>query len=497
MNICEKNFGFTHKCGILAPVNSLPSKYGIGSLGKNAYKFVDFLDACKQTCWQVLPLNPTSYGDSPYQSPASLAGNPLLIDLELLAKDDLLSENDLAEAEDKDKRINYGKLFATRYPLLRKAFNKFVPNDDYSLFVSKNINWLDDYALFMALKTHYDYAPWTSWKPEHKIYARASACAAEFEQECNFWKWIQYEFRKQWDSLHAYAKKKGISIIGDMPIYVAHDSMDVWRNAKQFLLDDDLAPVVVAGCPPDAYAEDGQLWGNPIYNWEYMKKNDFSWWLERVGCALELYDVIRIDHFRGFASYYSVIAGEKTAVNGRWRNAPGKELFDAIQKKYPNAKIIAEDLGFITEDVRDLLKYTGFAGMKVLQFAFYDDDSEYLPRMFETDNCVVYSSTHDSDCTKSWYASLDKEARARFSRECPRKKGQTATSATVALALNSRANLAIIPLQDYLELSNEQGRINVPSKQTDNWSWCISPRYNTKHLREKITSVTLATHREK
>lgn len=497
MNICKNNFGFEHKCGILLPLSSLPSQYGIGSLGENAYKFIDFLDMCAQTCWQVLPLNPTSYGDSPYQSPASVAGNPLFIDLEMLRADGLLTQNELSEAKTDSKRIDYGMLFCTRYPLLRKAYSRFTPTDGYTAFVKKHSGWLDDYALFMALKVHYDHSPWTSWRPEHKTYERAKKHYGEFEQECNFWKWLQYEFRKQWDNLHAYARKKGISIIGDMPIYVAHDSMDVWRCSEQFLLDEEYSPMLVAGCPPDAYAEDGQLWGNPIYNWEYMKRDGFSWWLERVGCALELYDMIRIDHFRGFASYYSIMAGEKTAINGRWRPAPGKELFDAISLTYPNAKIIAEDLGFITEDVRQLLAYTGFAGMKVLQFAFYSDDSEYLPRMFETDNCIVYSSTHDSDCTKSWYSSLDAKSRARFASECPRKKGQSATSAVISLALNSRAELAIIPIQDYLELSNEQGRINIPSKQSGNWTWRLSPRYNTARLREKILSHTLEASRQK
>ncbi len=490
MNSCEKNFGFTRKSGILMPISSLPSPYGIGSFGKQAYKFIDFLEECSQSCWQVLPLNPTSFGDSPYQSPAAVAGNPYFIDIDILVKKGLLTPTEATQALSNTKKVDYGRLFSTRYPLLRSAFSRFTLTDEYIDFCKKNASWLEDYSLFMALKVKYNYKPWTEWEREHKTVGAARARRSEHAKECAFWCWVQYEFFTQWSELHAYARKKGISIIGDMPIYVAHDSMEVWCAPDQFLLDEDYIPTVVAGCPPDAYSAIGQLWGNPIYNWALMKADGFGWWIERVRRSLELYDLLRIDHFRGFASYYSIPYGEATAKNGKWNDAPGKQLFTAIRTALPDAKIIAEDLGFITDDVRELLEFTDFPGMKVIQFAFYDDNNEYLPRTYTTDNCIVYTSSHDSDCTRSWYASLDKKARTRFRRECPRDKGQSATSAAIDLAMRSRANLAVISMQDYLELTNKQGRMNVPSVASGNWAWRLGPRYNTERLREKIIQHT-------
>ena len=497
MSNCEKNFGFTHKSGILMAVSSLPSPYGIGTFGKAAFNFIDFLDDCRQTCWQVLPLNPTSYGDSPYQSPASIAGNPYFIDPDLLCKQGLLLPEELEELKTTDSKIDYGRLFNTRYPMLRAAYARFVPDESYAAFCQAQASWLEDYALFMALKVHYGYRQWTLWENEHKDVHSARAHAGEFEKEMGFWKWVQYEFMKQWRAVCDYAHKKNISIIGDMPIYVAHDSMDVWRAPDQFLLDENYNPTVVAGCPPDAYSADGQLWGNPIYNWDLMREQGFTWWIDRVEKSFALYDLLRIDHFRGFAGYYTIPFGESTARNGKWNAGPGIELFRTIRSVFPDAKIIAEDLGFITEDVRELLADTDFPGMKVLQFGFYDEDSEYLPRMFETDNCIVYASTHDSDCTRSWFISLPDHAKERFKRECPRKKGQSATYAAIELAMNSRANLAVIAMQDYLELTNEQGRMNVPSRAEGNWSWRVSPRYATKKLRENIREVTITTNRAK
>lgn len=495
MNDCKYNFGFAHKSGILMPVSSLPSPYGIGTFGKGAYDFIDFLNATSQKCWQVLPLNPTSYGDSPYQSPASVAGNPYFIDPELLKKEGLLTKEELAEAKSSAKKVDYGWLFNTRYALLRKAYARFSPNKDYKSFCRKNSSWLDDYALFMSLKVHYGYRQWTLWNEEHRNCESARRLTEEFSEEMGFWKWIQYTFMKQWKDVLSYAHSKGIIIIGDMPIYVAHDSVDVWKAPEQFLLDENYNPKLVAGCPPDAYAEDGQLWGNPIYNWELMESDGFSWWIERVKTSFSLYDILRIDHFRGFASYYVIPYGDENARRGTWKEAPGKELFEAIRAALPKSKIIAEDLGFITDDVRELLSQTGFPGMKVLQFAFYDDNSEYLPRTYSTDNCVVYSGSHDADCTASWYRSLDKNARMRFKRESSRRKGQSATYAVIESAMRSRANLAIIPLQDYLELTNEEGRMNTPSVAEGNWCWRVSPRYATKALIEKISDVTKRTSR--
>lgn len=497
MNSCKKNFGFTHKSGILMPVSSLPSPYGIGTFGRGAFDFIDFLDACGQKCWQVLPLNPTSYGDSPYQSPASIAGNPYFIDPDLLCGDGLLTEEETAEVKNDSVRVDYGWLFNTRYDLLRKAYARFTPDRSFAAFCRKNAAWLDDYALFMALKVHYGYRPWTTWEPCHKNVHEARAQMDAFAGECGFWKWIQYTFMKQWRAVCDYAHEKGILIIGDMPIYVAHDSMDVWRAPEQFLLDENYNPTVVAGCPPDGFSPDGQLWGNPIYNWEKMKEDGFSWWLDRVEKNFAIYDLVRIDHFRGFAGYYSIPYGESTARNGRWESAPGLELFRRVREKFPRGRIIAEDLGFITEDVRELLTDTDFPGMKILQFAFYDEDSEYLPRVYTTDNCIVYTGSHDSDCTLSWLRNLQGDALARFERECPRKQGQDALWAVIELAMRSRANLAVVPIQDYLGLTNEEGRMNVPAVAEGNWSWRINPLYAAEERIDRIRDMAKTTKRHK
>lgn len=492
-----KNFSFKHKAGVIMPVSSLPSKYGIGSFGKAAHDFIDFLDATGQKCWQVLPLNPTSYGDSPYQSPASVAGNPYFIDLDLLARKGLLTKAELTDQRENSERINYGWLFQSRYRVLRQAFARFVPDEDYRAFVQKNAAWLEKYSLFMALKVHYNHSPWTLWDEEHRNYSKALTHRTEFETEMSFWRWCQYEFASQWQAVVKHAHEKGILIIGDMPIYVAHDSMDVWSAPEQFLLDAHYNPTVVAGCPPDGFSPDGQLWGNPIYNWPLMEQQGFAWWMDRVGLAFQLYDILRIDHFRGFAGYYNIPYGEATARNGKWDPAPGIALFRTLRETYPDAKIIAEDLGFITEDVRQLMTDTGFPGMKMLHFAFYDEDSENLPRMYESENCVVYSSSHDSDCTYTWQKDLSGEARRRFNRECPRNKAQHRTYDLIEFAFRSIANLAMVPMQDYLNLSNEKGRMNIPATAAGNWAWRISPRYNTAKLRDRILDLTTRTDRNK
>ena len=310
--------GFSKKCGILLPVSSLPSPYGIGSFGKGAFDFIDFLHDCRQTVWQVLPLNPTSYGDSPYQSPASIAGNPYFIDLDILRSEGLLTKDELEAEKFSGKEIDYGRLFSTRYATLRKAYSRFTEDSAYRRFVKAESAWLIDYALFMALKEHYSYASWTAWSDEHKTYSRARGRIEDFKEEIGFWCFLQYKFMTQWQSVLKYAHSRGIKIIGDMPIYVAHDSMDVWRSPENFLLDEGFNPIRVAGCPPDAYAEDGQLWGNPIYNWEAMELDGFSFWCGRVGAAFKLYDILRIDHFRGFASFYSIPYGDENARRGEW-----------------------------------------------------------------------------------------------------------------------------------------------------------------------------------
>ncbi len=500
MKTSLKNFGFKRKSGILMPISSLPSPYGIGSFGKGAYDFVDFLVETGTKCWQVLPLNPTSYGDSPYQSPASVAGNPYFIDLDILYKKGLLTKEELKESKSDSRRIDYGYLFNTRYAVLRKAYARFKDGGEdkspaYRSYLKKNAHWLPDYSLFMALKVHYNYAAWTDWESEHKDVARARECRGEFRAECGFWEWVQFEFDAEWQALLMYAHSFGIMVIGDMPIYVAHDSMDVWCAPEQFLLDEDFNPTVVAGCPPDGYTPDGQLWGNPIYNWELMKRDGFSWWQKRVGQRFRMYDILRIDHFSGFAAHYNIPYGEPTARNGKWDKAPGIELFRTIKERFPKAKIIAEDLGFITDDVRELLTDSGFPGMKMLQFAFFDDDSEYLPRTYTSANCVAYPATHDSDCIRSWCRDLRGDARRRFNKECPRNKEQSRAYDLIELALSSKANLTVVPMQDYLGLTNAEGRMNTPSVAAGNWTWRISPRYRTERLVEKIKNITKRTGR--
>lgn len=492
-----KNFGFSHKSGILMPISSLPSPYGIGSLGQYARDFVDFLVKTEQTCWQILPINPTAYGDSPYQSPCSQAGNPYFIDLPQLQEKGLLTEEELLENRHDTQRVDYGWLWNTRFALLRKAFSRFVPDESYAAFCQKHSHWLNDYALFMALKERYGHSPWVTWAPEHKDADAARLLVSSFAPEMDFWKWVQFEFYTQWNALHQYATQNGISIIGDMPIYAAHDSVDVWHDREQFLLNSEGDPLVVAGFPPDGFSPDGQLWGNPIYNWKGMKKDGFAWWIRRIGCALELYDILRLDHFIGFENYYAVPYPSPNARGGSWQKAPGKALFKALKTALPGMKIIAEDLGIVTDEVRKLLKYTGFPGMKMLHFAFYEDDSENLPRMYNSDNWVVYTASHDSDCTASWAQAQSKETIKRLKQECPVEKGQTIPQALIAFAMSSRANLAMVPMQDYLELTNEQGRMNIPSVAQGNWSWRLDADYATKELIQKIHSFTTAHNRQR
>ena len=495
-----KNFPFKRKSGILMPISSLPSRYGIGSFGASAYDFVDFLVDVGAKCWQVLPLNPTSYGDSPYQSPAAIAGNPYFIDLDILMKKGLITKEELKDNVHDTPRVDYGWLFGKRYDTLRMAYARFLEYGEdkspaYRSSVKKNADWLSDYSLFMALKVHYNYLGWTVWADEHKDAKKARECCAEINGERGFWEWVQYEFDNQWQALVTYAHAKGIYVIGDMPIYVAHDSMDVWSAPEQFLLDEDFNPTVVAGCPPDGFSPDGQLWGNPIYNWELMEKEGFAWWLKRVKASFRLYDILRIDHFRGFAGYYNVPYGHTTAKEGKWDKAPGIELFRTVKATFPRAKIIAEDLGFITDDVRELLQDSGFPGMKMLQFAFFDDDSEYLPRTYTTENCVVYPGSHDADCVRSWCKNLTGDAKRRFARECPHTDGQSRAYDLIELALRSRGNLVVVPMQDYLELTNEQGRMNTPAVADGNWNWRLSKRYRTKALTEKIAEIIKRTKR--
>lgn len=493
----NKKFGFSHKSGLLMAVSALPSEYGIGSFGKACFDWLDFLDKTGTKCWQILPLNPTAYGDSPYQSPASFAGNPYFVDLEELYKEGLLTSDELDGEKCKSERIDYGSLFLTRIAVLKKAFSRFVKTVEYVRFCHKNKQWLDDYALFFSIKESYDYAPWSSWADEYRIYKNAIERKSDFECQTEFWRFVQFKFFTQWKKVRDYARSKGIKIIGDIPIYVAYDSVDVWSNTDEYLLAENLNPTFVAGCPPDGFSPDGQLWGNPIYDYAKMEKNDFKWWCSRIKICASLFDIVRIDHFRGFAGYYSVPYGEKTARNGHWEKGPGGKLFDAINQSVPNAKIIAEDLGFLTDDVRELIAYCGYPGMKILQFAFFDEDSEYLPRLYANKDYVVYTGSHDSDCTRTWTENLVGDTLKRFKRECSHIKGLNPTYKMIKLAFESIAELAVIPLQDWLLLGNEEGRMNAPSVAQGNWVWRAQPDYASKKLISTIKRFNVRSHREK
>ncbi|MDE6955551.1 MAG: 4-alpha-glucanotransferase, partial [Oscillospiraceae bacterium] len=404
--------------GILMPIFSLPSPHGIGTLGRAAREFLDFLRAGGQSYWQLLPVGPTSYGDSPYQSFSSFAGNPYFIDLDDLAADGLLER---AEYGDMDwggpDRVDYALLYEKRYPVLRKAVARLLaaPPADYAPFLEDNGDWLEDYALFMALKGENGGVSWDQW-PEGERLRRPAALSAARERlagELDFWRGVQYLFFRQWDALKALAGEKGISIIGDLPIYAARDSADMWADPRQFQTDENLNPVEVAGCPPDAFTADGQLWGNPLFDWERMREDGYRWWLRRIGFQFRLFDVLRIDHFRGFDEYYAIPFGDKTARNGRWKPGPGLDFFQAVNKALGKRQIIAEDLGFLTPSVRRLLRATGYPGMKVLEFAFDPKgaDSEYLPHNYPH-NCVVYAGTHDNETLAGWFGSITKEEMA-------------------------------------------------------------------------------------
>lgn len=481
--------------GVLMHISSLPGDTGIGTLGKEAYDFVDFLENSGQTYWQVLPLCPTSYGDSPYQSFSTFAGNPYFIDFDLLCKEDLLKESDYSKIKwcDNPEKIDYKLLYKNRFKVLRKAFDNFnLNNDKYIAFCNNNSFWLDDFALYMSLKNSFDGKPWNEWSQDLKTRndKSVSKVKTELNEEIEFQKFIQYVFFKQWNDLKKYANENGIKIIGDIPIYVAGDSADVWANPKQFLLDEDCNPIEVAGCPPDAFSDDGQLWGNPLYDWDYMKKDGFSWWKNRIEHLCKMCDVIRIDHFRGFESFYCIPADSKTAKIGEWRKGPGIEFFKEIEKTLGKKDIIAEDLGYLTPAVKRMLKQSKYPGMKVLQFAFdTDEDNDYLLHNF-TKNSVAYAGTHDNDTIIGYMtktAPRKTRKRAKEYLRLTRKEGYN--WGFMKAVWSSNSDTAIVTMQDLLGLGNE-ARMNYPSTVTDNWQWRAKPDYLTDELTEKLRYYT-------
>ena len=481
--------------GVLMPVFSLPSRYGIGCFSKEAYEFVDRLSWAGQARWQVLPLGPTGYGDSPYQPFSTFAGNPYFIDLEALVEEGLLTsqECDSCQWGEDPRFVDYGKIYESRYPLLRKAFARFEAGDDYREFCRHEAYWMDDYCLFRALKDSQGGKPWMEWDDELRTRDAAAIREAkeELAEEIEFFRFIQYKFQQQWKKLKSYAHKKGIRIIGDLPIYVASDSADAWANPRLFQFDEDHRPKAIAGCPPDAFSATGQMWGNPLYDWEYHEKTGYAWWIERMKKSFELYDTVRVDHFRAFAEYYSIPCDAENASAGKWVEGPGMKLFDALEKALGPMDLIAEDLGTLDDKVFDLLDAAGYPGMKVLQFAFDSGNTNfYLPHHYKR-NCVVYTGTHDNDTTRGWYHEVGKEARD-FAKEymCKERLDEDSLAEDfIAMAMSSVADLCVIPLQDYLNLGSE-ARINIPSTLGGNWVWRMKKGQFDKQTVKEIQRVT-------
>ena len=482
--------------GILMPISSLPSPHGIGTLGAEARKFVDFLADAGQSWWQILPVGPTSYGDSPYQSFSAYAGNPYLIDLDLLCEDGLLTPaevNAVSWGTD-PARVDYSAIYNGRFPLLHLAMERGWERDadKVKAFSEENDAWLPDYALFMALKRHFGMSAWTEW-PDEDIRLRRPEAVARYREELaddiRLFTYIQYLFFRQWEALQAYAHEKGIGIIGDLPIYVAMDSADVWADPRAFQLDERNVPAEVAGVPPDYFTADGQLWGNPLYDWDAMKADGYTWWIRRIAGASRLYDILRIDHFRGLESYWAVPYGETTAKVGRWVKGPGMDLMNVLTEKFPNIQFIAEDLGYLTPEVRQLLEDSGLPGMKVLQFAFDSREAaNYLPHTYPR-HCVCYAGTHDNSTLMGW---KDEAAPAdiAMAREYLGLHDEEGFNWGVLRGgQSSVADLFIAQMQDYLGLGSE-ARMNTPGILGGNWQWRMLPGQITPELTARIARMT-------
>lgn len=486
--------------GILLPISALPSPYGIGCFSKEAYNFIDRLKEAGQTLWQILPLGPTSFGDSPYQSFSTFAGNPYFIDLNTLTEEGLLTK-ELCDSTDfggQNNIIDYEKLYHTRFQILRQAYHTALKKDilqttDFLFFQKQASGWLSNYALFMALKDHFHGKSWEYWDQDIRL--RKPEALARYQElladDIGFYKFLQYQFYKQWHALKLYANQNGIRIIGDIAIYVAFDSADTWANPALFQLDESNLPSAVAGCPPDGFSATGQLWGNPLYNWDYHQSTGYTWWIQRIHHCFQIYDIMRIDHFRGFDEYYSIPYREQNAVNGTWKKGPGMELFQTIKQELGELPIIAEDLGFLTESVRILLKESGYPGMKVLQFAFDSrEESDYLPHNYQK-NCVVYTGTHDNDTLQGWYQTIslkDKEMALRYLNNWNSDEKQIHWD-YICLAMRSVADTCIIPMQDLLGLGSE-ARINIPSTLGGNWVWRMEKDSFTPELAKKLRQLT-------
>lgn len=484
------------RSGILMPVSAFPSRYGIGTFSKEAYDFVDFLADAEQSLWQLLPLGPTGYGDSPYQSFSTFAGNPYFIDPDDLVEKGWLTakECEATFAGSDSDDIDYEHIYKTRFKLLRKAYERSDINrdKDFLKFSEDNAFWLDDYALYMAVKNSFDSVSWIEWDEDIRL-RRPSAVSSyrkKYADEITFYKFQQYMFSVQWMALKKYANGKGVQIVGDIPIYVAFDSADTWSHPELFQLDEENLPIAVAGCPPDAFSATGQLWGNPLYKWEVHAATGFEWWIRRFEYCYRLYDMVRIDHFRGFDEYYSIPYGDETAEFGHWEKGPGYEIFKAFKKALGSKPVIAEDLGFLTDSVIKLVKKTGYPGMKVLLFAFDSrEPSDYLPHMYTRDT-VVYTGTHDNDTVEGWIESAKRADVSFAARYLGVKRRRDIREALIRAAHSSVSDTCIIPMQDYLGLDNT-ARINMPSTLGGNWVWRMDRNALTDELSEHIRDLTI------
>ena len=482
-------------CGILLPVFALPSPYGIGTLGRAAYDFVDFLRQAGQSWWQMLPLGPTGYGDSPYQSFSSYAGNPYFIDLDLLRRDGLLTAQEIASLAwgSDPARVDYAALYENRFVLLQKAAERGWARDreEVQLFARQNAQWLPDYALYMAVKRHFDEKPWTQW-PDEAIRLRKPEAMAQYRQmlasDIRMFTYSQFLFFRQWNALRAYAHEQGVGIIGDLPIYVSMDSADVWAEPAFFQLDSNGYPTETAGVPPDCFSRDGQLWGNPLYRWEAMRADGYGWWIRRVDGAAKLYDMLRIDHFRGFESYWAVPYGDTTAKNGHWVKGPGMDLVQVLLNWFPQMQFIAEDLGFLTPEVRELLADSGLPGMKVLEFAFDSrEPSSYLPHLY-TPHCVCYTGTHDNAPLPAWKEEADPDDLALAVQYLGLNEEEGFHWGVLRGGMSSVAELFVAQMQDYLGLGAES-RINTPGKPVGNWQWRLHPGQLTAALSRRMAHM--------
>lgn len=483
---------FERGAGILLPISSLPSNYGIGTFGDEAYKFVDQLFQAGQKYWQVLPIGPTSFGDSPYQSFSAFAGNPYFIDLDYLVKEKLITKKEIKEYNwgCEEDCVDYAILFENRFQILKRAYKKsqHQTQEEFLVFCKESSFWLDDYSFYMALKFHFDQHEWLLWDEE--IRYREESAIEKYQEllkdEIGFWKFLQYKFYQQWKQLKEYANQKNIKIIGDIPLYVAMDSADVWVHSRIFELDERKNPINVAGVPPDCFSETGQRWGNPLYNWDVMEEEDFKWWRERMKSNATLYDIIRIDHFIGIVRYYSIPSKSPTAMKGKWRKGPGEKLTKAILESISDANIVAEDLGIVVDRVRRLMKKTGWPGMKILEFAFDSGaKNEFLPHNYKDSNCLVYGGTHDNETLVGFLENMSsKDLNYAYKYLNVRKKSDV-VDAMIRLAYESIAAVAIFQMQDLLKLDNK-ARMNLPSSVGINWKWRLKKDQFTK---EKIIEL--------